>query len=166
MVQTDIKICILLFYIFLRNVMAFDKELVILYGFSNLRISEEIFLPFQIKAAMGSKTFFFLNFCLISYQNAYNFVRNCQILCFKSIQNYTFGPPPTNVPLKIRKFGHILPFLMTSTPSHVTQRDQVWLVRKLLMIFQVWAKFISFGFQILTKRGRVVFSSPPPTSCI
>ena len=38
MTQMDINFCILLFYIFLRNV-AFDKELAIFYGFFNLRIS-------------------------------------------------------------------------------------------------------------------------------
>ena len=36
----DINFCILLFYILLRNIMAFDKELSILYGFFNLRISK------------------------------------------------------------------------------------------------------------------------------
>ena len=41
MTQMDINFCILLFYIFLRNVMAFDKELAILYGFFNLRISKK-----------------------------------------------------------------------------------------------------------------------------
>ena len=41
MTQMDINFCILLFYIFLRNVMAFDKELPILYGFFNLRISKK-----------------------------------------------------------------------------------------------------------------------------
>ena len=33
MTQIDINFCILLFYIFLRNFMAFDKELAILYEF-------------------------------------------------------------------------------------------------------------------------------------
>ena len=37
----DINFCILLFYIFLRNVMTFDIEIVILYGFFNLRISKK-----------------------------------------------------------------------------------------------------------------------------
>ena len=41
MTQMDINFCIL-FYIFLRNVMAFDKELAILYGFFNLRISKKL----------------------------------------------------------------------------------------------------------------------------
>ena len=41
MTQMDINFCIL-FYIFLRNVMAFDKELTILYGFFNLRISKKL----------------------------------------------------------------------------------------------------------------------------
>ena len=41
MIQMGINFCILLFYIFLRNVMAFDKELAILYGFFNLRISKK-----------------------------------------------------------------------------------------------------------------------------
>ena len=38
------------------------------------------------------KKIFFLSFCLILYQNAYHFVQRCLILCFKSIQKYTFGP--------------------------------------------------------------------------
>ena len=41
MTHMDINFCILLFYIFLRNVMAFDKELAFLYGFSNSRISKK-----------------------------------------------------------------------------------------------------------------------------
>ena len=56
MTQMDIKFCILLFYIFLRNVMAFDKELAILYGFFSLRISKKTTL--LEKAPMGLKTFF------------------------------------------------------------------------------------------------------------
>ena len=39
MTQMDINLCILLFNIYVRNVMAFDKELAILYRFFNLRIS-------------------------------------------------------------------------------------------------------------------------------
>ena len=42
MTQTDINFCILLFDIFLRNVMAFDKELAILYGFFNLRTYKKV----------------------------------------------------------------------------------------------------------------------------
>ena len=71
MTQLDIKFCILLFYTFLRNIMAFDKELAILYGFFSLRISKKK-LPFNKKAPMGPKPFFF-----------FNFVQNCQILSFK-----------------------------------------------------------------------------------
>ena len=37
----DINFCILLFYILLRNIMAFDKELSILYGFFNLIVSKK-----------------------------------------------------------------------------------------------------------------------------
>ena len=37
----DINFCILLVYIFLRNFMAFDKKLAILYGFFNLKISKK-----------------------------------------------------------------------------------------------------------------------------
>ena len=47
MTQMDINFSILLFYIFLRNVIAFDKELDILYGFFNLRFLKK--LPFQKK---------------------------------------------------------------------------------------------------------------------
>ena len=87
MTQMDINFGILLFYIFLRNLMAFDKELVILYGFFNLRISknELPFYPSRKKPQWSQNIFFFFNFCLILYQNAYNFVQNRQILCFKSI---------------------------------------------------------------------------------
>ena len=56
MTQMDINVCILLFYIFLKNVMAFDKELAILYGFFSLRISKKTTL--LEKAPMGPKTFF------------------------------------------------------------------------------------------------------------
>ena len=40
MIIMDINFCILLFYIFLRNIMLFDKELATSYGFFNLRISK------------------------------------------------------------------------------------------------------------------------------
>ena len=56
----DINFCILLFYILLRNIMAFDKEFSILYGFFNLSISK--------KEKKKRKK---LNFCLILYQNAF-----------------------------------------------------------------------------------------------
>ena len=41
MTQMDFNFCNWLFYIFLRNVMAFDKAIAILYGFFNLRISKK-----------------------------------------------------------------------------------------------------------------------------
>ena len=41
MTQVDINICVLLLCILLRNIMAFDKELAILYGFFNLKISKK-----------------------------------------------------------------------------------------------------------------------------
>ena len=66
----DINFCILLLCIFLRNIMAFDKELAILCGFFNLRISKK---PTFLEKSPP------LNFCLILNQNAYNFT-----LCFKS----------------------------------------------------------------------------------
>ena len=53
----DINICDLLFYIFLRNVMAFDKELAILYGLFNLRISKKNY-PSSKKPQWGPKHFF------------------------------------------------------------------------------------------------------------
>ena len=64
--------------------MAFDTELAISYWFFNLRISKKT-IPLEKSANGAQNTFFFLNFCLTLYQNAYNFVQNCQILCFKSI---------------------------------------------------------------------------------
>ena len=42
MTQKDTNFCILLFYIVLRNVMAFDKEVAILYRFFKLRISKKV----------------------------------------------------------------------------------------------------------------------------
>ena len=41
MTEMDINFCILLRYMFLRNVVALDKELAILYRFFNLRISKK-----------------------------------------------------------------------------------------------------------------------------
>ena len=52
----DINFCILLFYIVLRNVMAFDKEIAILYRFFNLKISKKAALVENVP--MGPKTFF------------------------------------------------------------------------------------------------------------
>ena len=69
MTQMDINFSILLFYIFLRNVIAFDKELDILYGFFNLRFLKK--LPFQKKPQWGPEHF--LNFCLILYQKNIKF---------------------------------------------------------------------------------------------
>ena len=63
--------------------MAFEKELAILYGIFNLRISEKTTL--LEKMPNGTQNFLVLNFCFILYQNAYNFLQNCQILCFESI---------------------------------------------------------------------------------
>ena len=58
MTQMDINFCIsLLFYIFLRNVMAFDKDLAILYGVFNLRISEET-TPLE-KSPNGAQNIFY-----------------------------------------------------------------------------------------------------------
>ena len=70
----DINVCILLLYIFLRNVMAFDKEFGILYGFCNLRISKKATL--QVKSPIGVQNILFMNLFLILCQNAYSFVQN------------------------------------------------------------------------------------------
>ena len=56
MAQMDISFCILLFYIFLRNVMAFDKELAILYGLKNLKISKKT--TFLEKSTNGAQNMF------------------------------------------------------------------------------------------------------------
>ena len=67
MTQMDINFCISLFCIFLRNVMAFDKGLIILYGFFNLRISKKTY-PSRKKPQLNQKLFFFffLNFILFN----------------------------------------------------------------------------------------------------
>ena len=56
MTQMNINFCILLFYIFLRNVMAFDKELAILYGLKNLKISKKT--TFLEKSTNGAQNMF------------------------------------------------------------------------------------------------------------
>ena len=58
--QMDINFCILLFYIFLRNVIAFDKEVGNLYGFFNLRISQKTTL--LKKGPNEAQNIFFSNF--------------------------------------------------------------------------------------------------------
>ena len=60
MTQMDINYCILLFCIFLGNVMAFDKELCILYDFFNLRIPKKTTLLEKIPNE--AQSIFFLNF--------------------------------------------------------------------------------------------------------
>ena len=55
--------------------MAFDKELVILYGFFNLRISKETTLV-ENSPNEAQNIFFLFEFFFILYQNAYNFVQN------------------------------------------------------------------------------------------
>ena len=89
MTQMDINFCILLFYIVLRNVMAFDKEIAILYRFFNLKISKKAALVENVP--MGPKTFFLYIYIYI-YQNVCNFEQNYQIFCFKSIWKCTFSP--------------------------------------------------------------------------
>ena len=81
MAQMDINFCILLFYIFLRNVMAFDKELAILYGFFNLRISKKTTL--LEKSPNGAQNivfwifvWFYIKIHMILYKTT---------LCFKSL---------------------------------------------------------------------------------
>ena len=63
--------------------MAFDRELAISYGFFNLRIYKKT--AFLEKCPSGAQNIFFFFFFLILYQNANNFVQNCEVLCFKSI---------------------------------------------------------------------------------
>ena len=90
MTQTGIIFCILLFHIFLKNVISFDKELAILYEFFDLRISKKNY--FSRKKLQRDLKYFLKNFCLILYQNTYDFVQSRQVLCFKSIYKYSFGP--------------------------------------------------------------------------
>ena len=90
MAQMDIDFCILLFYIFFRNVMAFEKELAILHGFFNLRISKNA--TFLEKSPNGTQNIFFFEFlCLILYQNAYIFVQNWKFYVLNQ-SKYTFSP--------------------------------------------------------------------------
>ena len=68
MTQMEFNFCILLFYIFLRNAMAFDKELAILYGFFNLRISKKTTL--LEKSPSGAQDIFF--------QFLFDFISKCK----------------------------------------------------------------------------------------
>ena len=123
MTHMAISFCILLFYMLLRNVMVFDKELAILYGFFNLRIFKKTTL---LKKIPNGAQNIFLNFCLILYQNEYS---------------YFWSHP--KIPFKIRTFGHFSAFLITSSHSHLTQMNHFWFVKsyKLLIIFQIWVRF-------------------------
>ena len=69
MTQMDINFCVLLFYIFLRNVIAFDKELAILYGFFNLRISKKFTL--LEKSTNGAQNIFFF------FEFLFDFISKC-----------------------------------------------------------------------------------------
>ena len=111
MIQIDINFCILLFYIFLRYLMAFDKELVILFGFFNLRLSKK-FNPSTKKAPMRSiKQSRSILFDPLKYT-----VENQKIWSFFSV------------------FDHVI--------THSRNLGASFLVfQKLLMIFQIWAKF-------------------------
>ena len=59
----DIDFGILLFYIFFKNIMAFDKELALTYGFFNFRISKKSTL--LEKSPNGAQNIFFFNFSLL-----------------------------------------------------------------------------------------------------
>ena len=68
----DMNFCILLFYIILRNLMEFNKEFAILYGFFKLRISKKYAL--LGKSVNWDRKSFLLIFYLVLYQNSSNFV--------------------------------------------------------------------------------------------
>ena len=111
MTQMDISFCILLFYIFLRNVMVFDKELAIFYGFFNLRISKKT-SPLD-KSPNGAQNF------LISI----SFYIKMHIILYKTAKFRVLNKSKSTLlvpPLIIKKFGHYLVFLKTLSPSHVT----------------------------------------------
>ena len=80
MAQMDIDFCILLFYIFLRNVMAFEKKLAILYGFFNLRISKNTTL--LEKSPNGAQNIFFLNFYVWFYIKMHIFLYKTENFMF------------------------------------------------------------------------------------
>ena len=95
MTQMDINFCILLFYIFLRNVMAFDKELAILYGLFNLKISKKA--TFLEKSTNGAQNIFkniFVSFYIKMHLNLYKTAKFYVLNQSKSIllvpRKYTF----------------------------------------------------------------------------
>ena len=80
MAQMDIDFCILLFYIFFRDVMAFEKELAILHGFFNLRISKNA--TFLEKSPNGTQNIFFLNFYVWFYIKMHIFLYKTENFMF------------------------------------------------------------------------------------
>ena len=68
MTQMEFNFCILMFYIFLRNVMPFDQELAILYGFFKLRISKKKTTLLE-ESLSGAQNIFF--------QFLFNFISKC-----------------------------------------------------------------------------------------
>ena len=84
MTQMDINFCILLFYIFLRNVMAFLKELAILYRFFNLRISNKTTL-LEISPNGAQNIFFLFKFLFNFISKCIHIVQKNQMLRFKSM---------------------------------------------------------------------------------
>ena len=75
----DINFCIVLFYIFLRDVIAFDKEVGNLYGFFNLRISQKTTLG----APNGAQNVFFFRIFVWFHIKTHTILNKTAKSCFK-----------------------------------------------------------------------------------
>ena len=158
MTQMDINFSILLFHIFLRNVIAFDKELDILYGFFNLRFLKK--LPFHKKISMAPRTFFEFLFDFISkkhkilYKIAKFYVLNQSRSILLVSAKYTLDNQ------KVWLFFSVSDDVITQS------RDLGRLVlvcQKLLTIFQVWEKFYFIWLSISDfNQGEEFLPTPLP----
>ena len=103
--QGDTNFLILLFYIFLRDVMVFDKELAILYGFLNLIISKKTTLLEKSPRATQN-IFNFWTFCLILYQNAYNLYKTAKFYALSQSRSILLLRPKYCL-FQLLLWGHI-----------------------------------------------------------
>ena len=158
MTQMDINFCILLFYIVLRNVMAFDKEIAILYRFFNLKISKKAALVENVP--MGPKTFFLYIYIYIKMYVILNKTTKFSVL---NQSGSVLLVPAKYILEKQKIWSFFSVFDDVITKSRDLGRSFL-VCQKLIIIFQVWTKFHFIWLSISDfnqgRGGGVVFSPP------
>ena len=155
MTQKDTNFCILLFYIVLRNVMAFDKEVAILYRFFKLRISKKVLAQNLIYIYIYIKMHVILN-------------KTTKFYVLNQSRSILLVPPKYIIEKqKIRSFFSVFDDAITK----LRDLGRSFLIcQKLIIIFQVQAKFHFIWLSISDFNqgggGGVVFSPLRPLSCI